>query len=131
MVIDKEFLEGLSAEAKANPRLRKNYDLRTSGADRSQRMLNAMEPGTVIPVHRHRATSETMIVVAGRVRETFFDDSGDVTEVMELGDGCDARTVQIPVGQWHTAESLAPCTVIFEAKDGPYEPLDQSDILNV
>ena len=85
MIIDKKLLEDLSAQAKANPRLRQAYDLRTTSEDNSQRMLNALEPGTIMPIHRHRNTSETMVMVKGKLIERFYDDKGDVTDefVME------------------------------------------------
>ena len=80
MIIDKQLLDTISSRAKANPRLRQNYDLRNSENDNSQRMLNALEPGTVMPIHRHRNTSETVVIVRGSLIERFYDEEGNVTE---------------------------------------------------
>ena len=124
--ITQALLDELTAAAKASPRLRMNLDLRNSPADSSQRMLNAMEPGTVLPIHRHRTTSETVVCLRGRLREIFYDDAGQVMEVIDLAPGGDCAAVNIPIGQWHTVESLESGTVILEAKDGAYEPRDES-----
>ena len=86
-------------------------------------MLNALEPGTVLPIHRHRKSSETVVCLRGRLREIFYSDAGEVTEVIDLAPGSGCVAVNIPIGQWHTVESLESGTVILEAKDGPYEPL--------
>ena len=130
MNIDKEILDRLTAEAKGCERLRMNFDLRTSSDDKSQRMLNALEPGTKVPVHRHRTTAETVIIIRGKVKEILFDENGNVSEeiLMEAGGYC--PVLQIPAGQWHTVESLESGTVIFEAKDGAFAPLSEEDILN-
>lgn len=129
MRIDKELLDGLTAEAQASPRLRMNFDLRTSSADRSQRMLNALEPGTPLPVHRHRASTETVVVVRGSLKEIFYDDRGEVTDEILLSVGGECPALQIPAGQWHGIEVLETGTVIFEAKDGAYAPLTEEDLL--
>jgi cupin fold WbuC family metalloprotein len=106
-----------------------NLDLRTSSNDTSQRMLNALEPGTVVPIHRHCSTTETVIIVRGKVKEILFDEAGNITEeiLMEVGGDCPA--LQIPAGQWHTIEALESGTVIFEAKDGAFAPLSEKDIM--
>lgn len=147
MIIDQKFLDSLSAHAKANPRLRQSYDLRTTPDDKSQRMLNALEPGTIMPIHRHRNTSETMVMVRGKLIERFYDDNGKITEefvmaplVAEQGRSTNISNssnnsepsismVQIEAGQWHSLEVLEEGTVIFEAKDGPYEPIKSEDII--
>lgn len=147
MKIDNQLLDDLSAQAKANPRLRQSYDLRTTPDDNSQRMLNALEPGTIMPIHRHRNTSETMVVVKGKLLERFYDDNGNIIDefVMEplsvpsksslhsVPEGeCNEPTipmVQIEAGQWHSLEVLEEGTVIFEAKDGSYAPLIEEDII--
>ena len=129
MKITQALLDELTAAAKASPRLRMNLDLRNSPADGAQRMQNALEPGTVLPIHRHRSTSETGVCLRGRLREIFYDDAGQVTEVIDLAPGGDCAAANIPIGQWHTVESLESGTVILEAKDGAYEPLDESDIM--
>lgn len=106
-----------------------NFDLRTSGADNSQRMLNALEPGTPLPVHRHRFSTETVVVVRGSLKELFYNDRGEVTEEILLSAGGECPALQIPVGRWHGVEVLETGTVIFEAKDGVYLPLSEEDIL--
>ena len=130
MKIDKALLDSLTAQAKQSPRLRMNFDLRNSASDDSQRMLNAMEPGTKLPIHRHRMSSETVAVLRGHLREIFCNDAGETTEVIDLKPGGDTVAVNIPVGQWHTVEVLESGTVILEVKDGAYEPLTEEDILN-
>jgi cupin fold WbuC family metalloprotein len=129
MKIDKTILEELTAKAKASDRLRMNLDMRTSSDDTSQRMLNAVEPGTIVPIHRHCYTAETVIIVRGKVKEIFYDDNGNVTEevLMEVGGEC--PMVQIPAGMWHTIEALESGSVIFEAKDGAFAPLSEEDIM--
>lgn len=131
MKITQELLDDLTAAAKASPRLRMNRDLRNSPSDGSQRMLNAMEPGTVLPIHRHRSTSETVVCLKGHLRQFFYNDNGDVTEVIDLAPGSDCVALNIPAGQWHTVEVLESGTVILEAKDGSYEPLGEGDVLEV
>lgn len=131
MIIDQKFLDELSAQAKKNPRLRQSYDLRTTIGDNSQRMLNAMEPGTIMPIHRHRNTSETMVMVRGKLIERFYDENGNITDEFVMETCGQYPMVQIEVGQWHSLEVLEEGTVIFEAKDGAYEPLKEHDILNI
>ena len=131
MIIDQHILDSLTAQAKASPRLRMNLDLRNSPEDGSQRMLNAIEPGSVLPVHRHRKSSETVAVLRGRLREILYDgQDGTVAEVVDLEAGGSCVALNIPAGQWHTVESLQSGTVILECKDGSYEPLAEEDILN-
>lgn len=129
MIIDQKLLDDLSAQAKANPRLRQSYDLRTTPNDGSQRMLNALEPGTIMPIHRHRNTSETMVMVRGKLIERFYDDNGNITKefVMEACGQC--PIVQIEANQWHSLEVLESGTVVFESKDGAYAPLSEEDVL--
>ena len=129
--IDTELLNNLSEQAKASPRLRMNYDLRTSSADTSQRMLNAIEPESVVPVHRHRKTSETMVVLRGSLVEEFYDDAGVCIERIEMSAGSDVCLLNIPAGTWHTLRSLESGTVIMEMKDGAFEPIGPEDILNI
>ena len=127
--IDKELLDSLTAQAKASPRLRMNYDLRNSGADTSQRMLNAIEPESVVPVHRHKKTSETMVVLRGSLVEEFYDDAGVCIERIEMSAGSDVCLLNIPAGTWHTLRSLESGTVILEMKDGAFEPIAECDVL--
>ena len=129
MIIDQKFLDSLSAHAKANPRLRQSYDLRTTPDDKSQRMLNSLEPGTIMPIHRHRNTSETMVMVRGKLIERFYDDDGNITDEFLMDPCGQYPMVQIEVGRWHSLEVLEEGTVIFEAKDGAYEPLKPEDII--
>lgn len=131
MIIDQKLLEDLSAQAKSNPRLRQAYDLRTTSNDKSQRMLNALEPGTIMPIHRHRNTSETMVMVRGKLIERFYDDNGNITNEFVMEPCGQYPMVQIEAGQWHSLEVLEEGTVVFEAKDGAYEPLLNIDIINI
>lgn len=128
MKIEQQLLDRLSEEARNNPRLRTNYDLRTGSSDRSQRMLNALEPGTVVPVHRHRDTTETLVVVRGRLRELLYNDQGELTDSFEMAADGECPVLQIEKGQWHSLECLESGTVIFEAKDGAYAPLPAEDV---
>lgn len=129
MKIDQSFLDKLSVQAKANSRLRQSFDLRTTSEDNSQRMLNAMEPGTVMPIHRHRNTSETMVMVRGKLIERFYDDVGNLTDEFVMEPCGEYPMVQIEVGQWHSLEVLESGTIIFEAKDSKYMPLGDEDVL--
>ena len=106
-----------------------NLDLRNSAEDSSQRMLNAIEPGSVVPVHRHRSTSETLVVLRGRVVEEYYSSAGAVEAAYELAAGGPVCALNIPAGQWHTLRALDPGTVILEMKDGPYEPIQECDVL--
>ena len=129
MIINQHILDNLTAQAKASPRLRMNLDLRNSSEDGSQRMLNAMEPGTELPIHRHMKTSETVVCLRGHLREIFYNDAREVTEVIDLFPGDSSVVLNIPIGQWHSVEVLESGTVILEVKDGRYEPLPEEDIL--
>lgn len=129
MKITQALLDDLTAQAKVSPRLRKNLDLRNSPEDQSQRMLNAIEPGSPLPVHRHRKTSETVVCLRGRLVEEFYNEPGVVTESIELRPNGPLVAVNIPIGQWHTVRALESGTVIMEVKDGPYEPMGEEDIL--
>lgn len=129
MIIDNHLLDTLSAQAKENPRLRQNYDLRNSENDNSQRMLNALEPGTVMPIHRHRNTSETICMVRGKMVMSLYDDKGIVIDEFVMEPNGDCPMVQAEKGQWHSLEVLEEGTVVFEAKDGKYEPLADEDIM--
>lgn len=144
MEINKELLETLFEQAKENPRLRQNLDLRTSSADTSQRMLNALLPGTEVPIHRHEDTTETVICLCGKLDEVIYEEIVSYENDMTgLPQGMDAQNVsrkvsyrevqrihlnpveakygcQIPKGAWHTVEVIEP-SVIFEAKDGAYQ----------
>ena len=119
MEINKDFLGKLFEQAVENPRLRQNFDLRTSSADNSQRMLNALLPGTVVPVHRHPHSNENVILLCGKLVEVFCDDDGNETERILLDPVVGNYGCVVPPGVWHTVEVLEP-SVIYEAKDGKY-----------
>ena len=129
MNIDKTLLDNLSFQAKASPRLRMNMDLRDSAEDQSQRMLNALEPGTVLPIHRHRKTSETVAILRGRAVQYLYDDEGNETDAVLLEAGGEVPAMQVEMGQWHRLEALESGTVIVEFKNGAYEPIGPEDIL--
>ena len=131
MKIDNILLDNLTAQAQASPRLRMNLDLRNSDADSSQRMLNAIEPGSVVPVHRHQKTTETMVVLRGRVVEEYYSPDGSVEESVEVAACGPVCALNIPAGRWHTLRALESGTVILEMKDGAYEPISPADILSM
>ena len=128
--IDTALLDSLTEQAKASPRLRMNLDLRTSEADTSQRMLNAIEPGSVVPIHRHQKTSETMVVLRGRVVVELYDELERIcSSAYEVYPGGDIYALDIPAGAWHTLRALESGTVILEMKDGAYEPIGEGDLM--
>ena len=129
MLIDKTLLDALTARAKTSSRLRMNYDLRNSPEDHSQRMLNALEPGTVMPIHRHRNSSETVVVLRGKVKWLYYDDNGSLTDSFIVEAGSNLCGLNVPQGQWHSLECMESGSVIFEAKDGVWEPLAEEDII--
>lgn len=129
MKITQALMDELTAEAKASPRLRMNRDLRNSAEDQSQRMLNAIEPGSPLPIHRHMKSSETVVCLRGHLREIFYNDKGEVTDVIDLAPNSDCVALNIPIGQWHTVEVMEGGTLIMEVKDGAYEPTGPEDIL--
>lgn len=132
MKITQALLDKLTEQAKESPRLRMNLDLRNSADDKSQRMLNAIEPGSPLPIHRHRKTSETVVCLRGRLVEEFYDDLERIcTERIELSPGGPIVALNIPAGQWHTVQALESGTLIMEVKDGPYEPTGPEDIMEV
>ena len=130
MKITQALLDDLTAKAKESPRLRMNLDLRDSAEDTSQRMLNAIEPGSPLPIHRHQKTSETVVCIRGRLVEEFYDDlERTCTERIELSPNGPIVALNIPAGQWHTVKALESGTVILEMKNGKYEPISDVDIL--
>lgn len=116
MVIDKALLDDLTGRAKASPRLRMSLDLRNSAEDSSQRILNAIEPGMVLPIHRHIETSETVVMLCGKGRWNYFNDHGNLTELFLLSADGDLRGLSVPKGQWHNVESLEPGTVVWNLR---------------
>ena len=132
MIINNIVLNNLSDQAKANPRLRQSLDLRNSDTDKSQRMLNAIEPGSEMPIHRHKYTSETVVCLRGRLVEEFYDDlERRCTDYIELSPQGPIVAVNVPAGQWHTVRALESGSVLLECKDGKYEPLGPEDILSL
>ena len=129
MLLNTNLLDALSAQAKASPRLRMNLDLRNSPADQSQRMLNALEPETVMPIHRHRNSSETVTVLRGKVKWLYYNDKGELTHTFLVAPGSDLVGLCVPMGQWHSLECLESGTVILETKDGAWEPLGEEDVM--
>ena len=126
MIIEQKILDELTELAKASPRLRMNYDLRDTSDDESQRMLNAIEPGTVMHIHRHHGSSETVLCVRGHFQENLYDENGVLIETIDMVPG--GAIVNVPAGQWHNLVSLESGTVLFEAKNGKYEPLKEDEI---
>lgn len=130
MKITQALLDNLSEQAKESPRLRMNYDLRDSERDTSQRLLNAIEPGSQLPIHRHQKSSETVVCLRGRLVEEYYDGQKRVcTETIELSPEGPVVALNIPAGQWHTVRALESGTIILEIKNGAYEPLSEVDIL--
>lgn len=128
--INNAVLDNLTAQAKASPRLRMHMDLRNSLEDQSQRILNAIEPGSQERIHRHRHTSETVVCLRGRVVEEFYDNRGcQCTDAIELSPNGPNVAINVPIGQWHSLRSLESGTVVLAVKDGPYEPLGEEDIM--
>ena len=126
MIIEKNILDELTEKAKASPRLRCNLDLRNSADDQSQRMLNALEPGTIMPIHRHKGSSETCVCVRGHFEEYFYDTEGRLTETVDMVPG--GTVLNIEKGQWHSLKCLESGTILLEAKDGAYHLLDEDEI---
>ena len=132
MTINQAILDDLTVKAKESPRLRMNLDLRNGNDDTSQRMLNAIEPGSEVPIHRHQKTSETVVCLRGRVVEEYYDElERTCTESIELSPNGPVVALNIPAGQWHTLRSLESGSVILEMKNGKYEPTTEADILKM
>lgn len=130
MKITQAILDNLTEQAKVSPRLRMNLDLRNDEYDTSQRMLNAIEPGSNVPIHRHQETSETMICLRGCVVVEYYDDLDRICqESFEVSPKGRITAVNIPKGQWHTVRSKESGSVILEMKNGIYKPIGEEDIL--
>ena len=129
MIITDRILDELSDKAKASPRLRLGMDLRNTPEDQSQRMLNALEPGTVMPIHRHKSTSETWVCLRGHFEEFFYDENGNLTDIIDMVPV--GAVLNIEAGQWHSLKCLESGTVLLEAKDGAYRPLEEDEIMNL
>ena len=128
MLIDDELLDKVAEQAKANPRLRMNYNLHESLEAPAQRLINVVEPGTKFQIHRHQNTSASTFVIRGRVDVLFWNDNKEIIARYKLDPKNGVYGVNIPKNTWHSLEVLEP-SVIFEVKDGPYRPLDEEDIL--
>lgn len=128
-VINKELLDMITDQAKANRRLRMNFNLHDNLEAKAQRLINAMEPNTDLPIHRHTHTAETYFVIRGKIKVLFYGEDGKLEETQELDPSTGNFGVQIPTGQWHTIEVLESGTVIFEVKDGPYTPLSPENMM--
>lgn len=126
MIIDKKMFEDLTKQAKESPRLRKNLDLRNGEEDTSQRMLNAVEPGTVLPIHRHLNSSVTIVCIRGHFEELIYDDRGKLTDCIDMIPG--GTVVNLPIGTWHSIRSLESGTILLECQDGKWEPLKPEEI---
>lgn len=131
MLIDEQFLNMVSAQAKASPRLRMNYNFHQSLEDKCHRMLNAVEPGTVVPIHRHPTKDESFVVLRGKVKVTTYNDDGSVIESVVLCQEEGRYGVDIKKGVWHNLESMEPDSVIFECKEGPFVPHEVEGILQL
>lgn len=132
MKITQALLDSLTAQAKASPRLRMSYDLRNSADDHSQRILNAIEPGSVMPIHRHRHSSETVVCLRGKLVWEFYDELERIcTEAVELTPNGPVVALNVPIGQWHTIRAVESGSVLLGCKDGPYEPLGPEDVLTL
>lgn len=129
MVINNIVLDELSRRAKLSPRMRMNLDLRNSSEDHSQRMLNAIEPGTVMPIHRHLGSSETCVCIRGHFEEYYYDSEGRLTETVDMVPG--GVVLNIEKGQWHSLKCLESGTILLECKDGAYHPLEEDELFDV
>ena len=130
MIIDAKILDELSAQAKASPRLRQAFDLRNTPEDNSQRMLNALEPGTFMPIHRHLISSETVVLLRGKICWHFYDDEGNETESVVLDANGEVRCINVEKSRWHSLECLESGSVLMESKNGAYKPRETNEIMD-
>lgn len=130
-IIDDTLLDEVSAQAKNSPRQRMNFNFHHSLEDKCHRMLNAVEPGTEVPIHRHPTKDESFVILRGRVRSTSYNDDGSVIESVVLSQEDGVYGVDIPKNVWHRLESLEPGSVIFECKEGPFVPHEEEGILSL
>ncbi len=128
-LINNELLNQVTTEAENSPRHRMNYNFHPSPDSGAQRLLNALEPGTELAVHRHIHTAETYILLRGKIKVIFYNDQKEMTESTLLDPLQGEYGINIPAGQWHTLEILEKGSVIFEVKDGPYTPLTPENTL--
>lgn len=131
MKITQALLDSLTEQAKISPRLRMNYDLRNSEMDQSQRMLNAIEPDSVVPIHRHQNSTETVVCLRGHLVIEYYDELNRMCdEAIDITPNGQIVAVNIPIGQWHSIRAMESGSVILEMKNGAYEPQSGVDILN-
>lgn len=128
MIINDELLDKVTLEAEESPRLRMNFNLQESLDAKAQRLINVLLPGTPLPIHRHKHTAETYVLLRGKMYVVFYNSVGTEIDRFLLDPATGNYGVQIPKGQWHTVEVIEPSS-IFEVKDGPYTPLEPEDIL--
>ena len=131
MIIDTELLDKVSTQAKASPRLRMNYNFHQSIDELCHRMMNAVEPGTDVPIHRHPTKDESFVILRGKVRSTTYNDDGSVIESVVLCAADGVYGVDIPKNVWHKLEAIEPNSVIFECKAGPFVPHEEEGILTI
>ena len=131
MIINKNLLDQVSEQAKASPRLRMNYNFHQSLNDKCHRFLNAVEPGTVVPIHKHPTKDESFVLLRGRVRVNTYNDDGSIIEDVVLSQESGNYGVDIPKNVWHKLESLEPGSVIFECKEGPFVPHEEEGVLRL
>lgn len=130
-ILDTALIDGVTAKAKQSPRLRMNHNLHLSLEDKTHRLFNAMEPGTPVPVHRHKESAETMILVRGRIKVLVYNDDASLREVVELSQDGGGFGIHLEKGEWHTVDVLESGTVMFEVKDGPYIAPSSEDIMTI
>ena len=131
MIINKNLLDQVSEQAKVSPRLRMNYNFHQSLEDKCHRFLNAVEPGTVVPIHKHPTKDESFVILRGKVRVTTHNDDGSIIEDVVLSQESGNYGVDIPKNVWHKLESLESGSVIFECKEGPFVPHEEEGILHL
>ena len=129
LLLDTQLLDTITEQAKESPRLRMNYNLHDSLEAKAQRLFNALEPGTVLPIHRHRHTAETYILVRGKMKVEFYNQNKELTDTEILDPAEGKYGLHVPAGQWHTVIPLESGTMVFEVKDGPYMPFQPEDVL--
>ena len=129
-ILDKKLLDTITEQAKESPRLRMNYNLHDNLDAKAQRLFNALEPDTVLPIHRHQHTSETYILVRGKLRVEYYNQDKELIET-EILDPLEGKFgLHVPAGQWHTIIALESGTTVFEVKDGPYTSFQPEDVLD-
>lgn len=127
-IINQILLDELSQKASESERLRMNHNLHDTLENPVQRLLNALEPGTIIPIHRHLYTDEVYILLTGSIRVMLYNDEKEIIDTFLLNPIEGNHGIQIPAGQWHGIEVLEHGSVIFEVKQGPYTPLGIDDV---